>query len=115
MFRLLFYFLKLFAPLFFAVAIVGFATDLLPIKEILTGMLVGAGLFGAVLGILMAFGWLRMRCPFCGRRSPVWGTKQAGLLLSCDDCGLVSAGGLFGMTLTRERKGSPKRESGPKL
>lgn len=59
-------------------------------------------LAGAFLGILMAFGRLRMRCPFCGRHGFVRGSQEDGVWLQCDHCGCVHGTGLFGLRLIRE-------------
>ncbi|HVT83435.1 MAG TPA: hypothetical protein VHM90_22530 [Phycisphaerae bacterium] len=64
--------------------------------------LLALGLVGGVMGVLMAAGKLRMRCPFCGRSGPAWGSKREGMRMECPDCGVIRAAGRFNLQLARE-------------
>ena len=59
-------------------------------------------LIGAFMGILMAFGRLRMLCPFCGKSGHVGGTKRYELWMECDSCGFIHGTGPLRMELVRE-------------
>jgi hypothetical protein len=65
---------------------------------------------GAFMGLLMVWGKLQMRCPFCGRSGPAWGSKSEGMRMRCPECGLIWSGGKFGLELFRER--SPENSAG---
>ncbi len=59
-------------------------------------------LVGAVMGIMMAFGKLRMLCPFCGKSGRVGGSKQQGMWMVCETCGFIHSGGPLGLKIVRE-------------
>ena len=65
-------------------------------------ILVCLGLVGAVMGVLMTMGKLRMRCPFCRRSGRAWGSKREGMRMDCPTCGLIWTGGALGLTFFRE-------------
>lgn len=60
------------------------------------------GVIGAVMGILLACGKLRMRCPFCGRSGPILADRSLGLAMRCEECELVRCSGLLGLRIVRE-------------
>ncbi len=57
---------------------------------------------GAVMGVLMVMGRLRMRCPFCGRSGPAGGNRAMGLFMLCENCGLIRGGGMLNMRVVRD-------------
>ena len=75
-------------------------------------ILLTLGLVGAAMGVLMAMGRLRMRCPFCGQPGPVWGRKSEGICMDCPTCGLIWTGGRFGLRIFRERLPANSIKSG---
>ena len=58
---------------------------------------------GAVMGIMLALGKLKMLCPFCGKLGDVGGSKQEGMWMECDQCGFVHGAGFMRMRLTSNR------------
>jgi hypothetical protein len=62
-------------------------------------------LIGALMGILMAFGKLRMLCPFCGRSGPAGASKQDGMWMKCESCGLIHSSGPLGLKIVKEKIG----------
>ncbi|GAA5116980.1 hypothetical protein JIN84_18105 [Luteolibacter yonseiensis] len=65
-------------------------------------LMVILGLTGAFMGVRLAFGKLRMLCPFCGRGGRVGGDKQDGLWMVCESCGFVHGSGFLGLKIVRE-------------
>ena len=59
-------------------------------------------LVGAVMGIMMAFGKLRMLCPFCGMSGRAGGSKQDGIWMECETCGFIHSSGPLGLKIVRE-------------
>jgi hypothetical protein len=106
-FRLWFYLVKIVAPLLFGVLFLTWALPRNPLGEVFYRValysLIALGVTGALMGLLLVLGWLRMRCPFCGRYGPVGGSKEDGLWLDCTRCGLVHGAGLFRLRLVREK------------
>lgn len=72
------------------------------IGDAAVAVLILLGLTGAVMGVLLALGRLRMRCPFCGKPSEVGGNKREGMFLVCECCGVVHGAGFCGLRLVRE-------------
>jgi hypothetical protein len=74
-------------------------------KIISTGsiyLLVALALTGAVLGFLMLFERLKMKCPICSRYSEVGGGRD-GMWLDCQTCGVIHARfGVLRATFLRE-------------
>ena len=60
------------------------------------------GLIGAVLGVIAIFGKLRMKCPFCGQNGNVGGDASQGLVLWCEQCGVVRGHGFLRLSLVCE-------------
>ena len=56
---------------------------------------------GAFMAILMAFGKLKMLCPFCGRSGRIRGGRRRGIWLECESCGIVRGSGLLGLKIVR--------------
>lgn len=117
-FRLWYYLVQVVFPLLFVTVFLGMA---LP-DSVVTGAvyrpaligLIVLGVVGGLLGIALAAGRLRMRCPFCGRYGAVGGSKSAGLWLDCNGCGLVHGAGPLRMWLVRDGApvaGQPPRPS----
>ena len=50
-------------------------------------------IIGAILGIYLSLGKLKLKCPFCKAPGEVSGSKQDGLLLHCHQCGQVKSKG----------------------
>ena len=61
------------------------------------------GLVGAVMGIFMTMGKLKMRCPFCKGSGIVDGNKQNGLYMECENCGLIHGVGFLKIKLIQEK------------
>lgn len=66
-------------------------------------LLIPLCLVGAYLGILMSFGRLRMKCPFCGKSGSVGGSKARGLWMECDSCGFIHGSGPLRLRIVREK------------
>lgn len=60
------------------------------------------GVVGAVMGILMAFGKLRMLCPFCSKSGRVGGSKRDGIWMECESCGFIRCSGPLGLKIVKE-------------
>ncbi len=71
-------------------------------RAVAMGILILLCLVGAVMGIIMAFGKLRMLCPFCGKSGRVGGSKQDGMWMECATCGFVHSSGPLGLKIVRE-------------
>ena len=56
----------------------------------------------AAMGIFLALGKLRMKCPFCGKPGHVGGSRHEGMRMKCDECGLVHGSGFCGLRLVAE-------------
>ena len=105
-FRLWFYLAKVGGFILFAII---FATFFTPsdgligrARFIAMCILVPLCLMGAFMGILMAFGRLRMLCPFCGKSGRVGGSKRDGMWLVCESCGFVHGSGPLRLKIVRE-------------
>jgi hypothetical protein len=59
-------------------------------------------LIAAFMGILIAFGRLRMLCPFCGKSGRVGGNKRDGMWMECKSCGFVHGSGPLRLKIVRE-------------
>jgi len=66
-------------------------------------LLIAYGILGGVLGIMAAFGWLRLGCPFCGAASKVKPLGRAGMQLHCPHCGRVLTTNGKGFSLRCEK------------
>jgi hypothetical protein len=64
-------------------------------------LLVAAAAVGASLCLLMFFGEVRMRCPFCKGYGTLGGDKPRGPFLDCDKCGIIHAPGFLGWKLVK--------------
>ena len=105
-FRLWFYLAKVGGFILFAII---FATFFAPSNSLLGHtrfvamcILVPLCLVGAFMGILMAFGRLRMLCPFCSKSGRVGGSKCDGMWMECESCGFVHGSGFWGLKIVRE-------------
>ena len=105
-FRLWFYLAKVGGFILFAII---FATFFAPAGSLLEDVrfialciLVPLCLTGALMGILMAFGRLRMLCPFCGKSGRVGGSKRDGMWMECESCGFVHGSGPLRLKIVRE-------------
>jgi hypothetical protein len=105
-FRLWFYLAKVGGFILFAII---FATFFAPadswlghLRLVAQWILIPLCLVGALMGVLMALGKLKMLCPFCGKSRPVGGNKQDGIWLECETCGLVHSSGPLGLKIVRE-------------
>ncbi len=107
-FRLWYYGARLVAPILFAAVFFGAIFPKPWIVQFVFNpalyVLIALCCIGGVMGILMAFGRLRMRCPFCARYGLVGGNKTDGLWLKCNDCGFVHGAGLLKMRFVRDRE-----------
>mgnify|MGYP003108867756 CR=1 FL=1 len=65
-------------------------------------LLVALCIVGGFMGLLMAFGKLKMKCPFCGSYGRVNGSKNDGMWMECPQCGIVHGTGLLKLKLTAE-------------
>ncbi len=114
-FRLWFYATKVGFPVLFicgALSFIYFRHSILFAVSI--GGMILLGLVGAVMGIMMVFGKLLMRCPFCGRPGPVGGTKSEGMWMDCDACGHIHGGGLLRLRIVRDEPDQEgPRDDGP--
>jgi hypothetical protein len=72
---------------------------------------VGLGITGAILAVLLLFCGLRLRCPFCGERGDFCGSKEAGVCLLCERCGLVQGSGFLKLHLVRQWEHGPPEET----
>ena len=115
-FRLWFYLAKVGGFILFAIIIATFFAPrdsaLGQAGVVAMGVLILLGLVGAVMGIMMAFGKLRMLCPFCGKSG---GSKQQGMWMACETCGFIHSSGPLGLKIVRERlaTSTPQFESFP--
>jgi hypothetical protein len=106
-FRLWFYLTKI-GGFVFATAIVlaivfGGSRVLGTVISVMTLVLIPLGLTGAVMGVLMVCGRLRMKCPFCGKSGPAGGSKAEGMWMECDTCGFIHGGGPLGLKILSEK------------
>jgi hypothetical protein len=71
------------------------------IVAIIWGFIVAG--FGALQGIMLAFGKLHLGCPICDARSIVSGGDREGMYLECPHCGdlRLNVGRLFGLRAIR--------------
>jgi hypothetical protein len=106
-FRLWFYLAKVGGFILFAII---FATFFAPadsglghLRLVAQWILIPLCLVGALMGVLMVLGKLRMLCPFCRKSGPVGGNKQDGIWLECETCGLVHSSGPLGLKIVREK------------
>jgi hypothetical protein len=53
-------------------------------------LILPVGILGALFGILLAFGKLKMTCPQCGRSGSV-GATQGMMWVNCKSCGSIGA------------------------
>jgi hypothetical protein len=105
-FRLWFYLTKLGGILFVIIFVTFFAPNeslLGRARFVAMCILVPLCLIGAVMGILMAIGRLRMRCPFCGKTGQVGGSKRDGLWMECESCDFVHGSGPLRLKIVREK------------
>ena len=105
-FRLWFYLTKIGGFAFFAVIVLslvfGGSRALGTVISVMTLILIPLGLTGAVMGVLMVCGRLRMKCPFCGKSGPAGGSKAEGMWMECETCGLIHGGGRLGLKIVCE-------------
>lgn len=114
-FRLWYYLAKVGGFILFAVI---FATFFAPagsalesVRIVAVCLLIPLCLTGAVMGVLMALGKLRMRCPFCGKSGPAGGSKQEGMWMECATCGLIHGSGPFRLKIVREEIGDDEEDA----
>ncbi|GMV83686.1 MAG: hypothetical protein AMXMBFR7_48700 [Planctomycetota bacterium] len=72
------------------------------VRTIALSLLIPLGLTGGLLGVLMALGRLRMRCPFCAKSGPAGGSADEGMSMDCPDCGHIRSSGWMKLKLIRE-------------
>ncbi len=64
-----------------------------PVVKLLVSIALGLMILfcstGAFLGIAMIFKPIRMRCPSCGKKSTIGGSKKTGMWLDCETCGAI--------------------------
>jgi uncharacterized MnhB-related membrane protein len=104
-FRLWFYATKIFIPLMLLsfLPVIFFRNHLASaVQATATGLVVVLGITGAVMGVLMVMGRLRMRCPFCGQSGAAGGNSRMGIFMICERCGLVRGGGPLNLRIVRE-------------
>ncbi len=105
-FRLWFYLAKVGGFILFATIFATFSAPsdslLGRVRFIAICALVLLCLIGAFMGILMAFGRLRMLCPFCGKSGPAGGNKREGMWMECASCGLVHGSGPLRLKIVRD-------------
>jgi predicted RNA-binding Zn-ribbon protein involved in translation (DUF1610 family) len=104
-FRLWFYIIKV-AGFLFPIA---FLTLVVPVGSVLGHLryfaiclIIIIGVVVVLMGIRIAFGKLRMLCPFCGKSGRVGATKRQGLWMECDNCGFVHGRGPLRLKIVRE-------------
>lgn len=104
-FRLWFYLCKIGAPILFVTVFLTFtASDTSALGQMrffAICLLVILTAVGAVMGIMLHFDRLHMRCPFCGKPGVVGGDNTNGLWMVCDSCGLIHGRGLFKLKLIK--------------
>ena len=104
-FRLWFYFTKMGSFVLFAIILASFVAPgesiFGGVRFIATSCFLIFCLAGAVMGILMVLGRLKMRCPFCNKSGLVGGSKQDGMWMECETCGLVHGSGPLGLKIVR--------------
>ncbi len=66
--------------------------------------LIPLALAGTIMGILLCFDKLRMRCPFCGKSGPVGGSKADGMWMECETCGWIHGVGPLKLKLVKEKR-----------
>lgn len=97
-FRPWFYLTKIGAPILFAFICVTFAFSgdsvLGLVRFVALSLLISLCLVGALMGTLISFDKLRMRCPFCRRSGPAGCSKTRGMWMECDSCGFIHGSGL---------------------
>ena len=97
---------KFFAPILFAAVTAGILFDRTPglarVWSVAVALLVVLGVTGAAMGVLMALGRLRMRCPFCGTSGPAGANKQDGMWMTCERCGYIHTAGPAGWRIVRD-------------
>ncbi len=105
-FRFWFYAVKLggygLFPLMFVLIFAGHEGPLVIVRNVVIGMIVCLGVIGAILGILLTFGKLRMSCPFCGSAGEVGFGRGADIWMECPNCELVHGSGPLGLKLVKE-------------
>ncbi len=105
-FRFWFYLGNVGSPVLFATVVATYVFTghpcLLRVRFVGLCLLAALAVSGAVMGILMVLGRLRMRCPFCGRSGTVGSSKRDGLWMECESCGFVHGGGTLHLKIVRE-------------
>jgi hypothetical protein len=105
-FRLWFYLTKIgglvFAVLVVLAVVLGDSRTLETVISAMVLIVVPLGLTGAVMGVLMVCGKLRMKCPFCGRSGPAGGSKADAMWMECETCGFIHGAGPLGLKIVRE-------------
>lgn len=104
-FRLWFYLTKVGPFIIFAAFVVFLMApaNTTPLRIIAECTLILLGVVGAIFGILMVIGQLRMRCPFCQRSGKVGGDKQNGMWMICQSCGYIHGSGPLGLKIVSEK------------
>jgi len=101
------YYIAKFGTVLFVLAVVGalFGRDGVLDETVLgaaLGVIVVLCATGTVMGVLLALGKLKMKCPFCGKPGPVGGSRSEGMWMECDECGLVHGSGFLGLRLVAD-------------
>ena len=106
-FRLWFYLAKLALPSCLAVGLLLYVFEGGAITEwygrIAFTFLMALALVGAVMGGLLAFDKLQLRCPYCGKSGRAGGNREEGLWMDCESCGFIRGSGPFRMKIGRDK------------
>ena len=77
-----------------------------------TAILVVLCSVGAVMGIMLALGKLKMLCPFCSRPGKVGGSKREGMWMECDQCGFIHGAGFLRMRISADKMNAEQTSAG---
>ena len=119
MFTVWHYLVRIGFPVLFSILLAGFLFHQNPALAALQGLAMAAlfalGLTGAVLALLLLFTRFRLRCPACHRRDTEFGaSKQDGMWLACEHCGLFEETGFLKLSLKfTPRSDEPPTEESP--
>jgi hypothetical protein len=116
LFRVWYYLCFAVAPILFLLIPLGWLfTESAPLlamaSRVALVLFIALGVSGAVLGFLLLFCGLRLSCPFCGQPGEVCGSKEDGLGLVCERCGLVQGSGFLKLRLVRQWESGPPEET----
>ena len=105
-FRLWNYLAKVGGFILFAIMLAAFFAPknsiLAAADSVALGILIVLCVTGAVMGGFLAFGKLKMLCPFCGKSGRVGGSRNGGMAMECETCGIVRTSGFLGLKFVKE-------------